>query len=129
MLWCTTQISSIINKGMGIDCHMRNLKKQFFTTISNGVVKDIIHIVVLVLVIFVYDKVYRLMMLLILFFFWRSLGEKNRVDSRQKRQWWVLTEHYLNSSLVLMTRTFITEPNLCPLLMCLICFAQNSLFF
>ena len=77
-------ISSIINKGMGIDYHMRNLKKQFFTTISSGVVNDIIHIVVLVLVIFVFDKVYFLMMLLILFFCWRSLGEKSRVDSRQK---------------------------------------------
>ena len=61
-------ISSIINKGMGIDCHMRNLKKQFFTMISNRVVKDIIHTVVLVLAIFVFDKVYRLMMLLIYFF-------------------------------------------------------------
>ena len=77
-------ISSIINKGMGIDYHMRNLKKQFFTTISSGVVNDIIHIVVLVLVIFVFDNVCCLMMLLILFFCWRSLGEKSRVDSRQK---------------------------------------------
>ena len=47
---------------------MRNLKKQFFTMISNRVVKDIIHTVVLVSAIFVFDKVYRLMMLLIYFF-------------------------------------------------------------
>lgn len=32
----------------GIDCHMRNPKKRFLTTISGGVVKDIIDIVVLV---------------------------------------------------------------------------------
>ena len=82
MLW--SPISSIVNEGMRIDCHMRSPKKQFLTMISSGVVNDIIRIVVLVLVIFVFDKVYFLMILLILFFCWRSLGEKSRVDSRQK---------------------------------------------
>lgn len=72
----------------GIDCHMRNPKKRFLTTISSGVAKDIIDMVVLVFgfwSFFILTKVCLFDDAFGFCFCWRSLGEEDcRVDTVHK---------------------------------------------